>query len=106
MCNLTYGGNCLSCNLSEFFTCLFGYKLNNEHKGCYEYSDCIMSDEKCVKCKEECNNINEGVQCEGDNVDDCYLLNGNVNNICNEESVNSSNHVIMLLKKLILQTME
>ena len=50
-----------------------------------------MYDGKCVKCnyEKEYQNINECVQCTGENVDDCYLLNGNVNNICNEKTVNN-----------------
>ena len=70
--------------------------MNSDHTGCYEYSYCTIYDDKCVKCQSnEYTDSNECKQCEGENIESCYFFNNNLNNICNEQSVNESNTCII-----------
>ena len=73
-CNYIFGDKCMTCNSTECFTCSLGYKLNDNHTGCEEYTECTLYDEKCVKCNsnKEYTNINSCSQCNEEHTEACY----------------------------------
>ena len=84
----TYG-SCEYCNKSSCLKCSYEYKLSAEGE-CYKYDNCTIMNENCVKCSETKYYSKDSYcyHCPNEQADGCYYLNEQVNNICNEQSVN------------------